>query len=360
LAFYVASPDHVISLVFLLVKPFWPDPAGQPSRKLALIDAALADRPAMVAILDSLRKNEYAVEQLPDATDSLAVTNYWGLLRQIDFEQPTLDTVLLFTTPALALFDGARPALSFYTQWVAPPPEAARTFPIEAWRAEGQIRLLLASATDTALSITTYALPARANTFDLGNNKPKITIDGQGDAWTVAVDGQAISVRNSIQQKIAVRYNKTYAREERYLTAAIEAVSRFTAVPFEIDRQPVETSIKDADFIFWLADTPAPDLPDVITLDKAPLHLENYLRVPTPALADALLEYFFMPYSKKTKTIDRRWIAETQRQPVMVQKNLKEALKPMQAGTSYPFPIWLITLILFVVERIYAYGKQTA
>ncbi|WP_168194050.1 BatA domain-containing protein [Pontibacter sp. SGAir0037] len=267
----------VLLLAMALAAPFLAKaPASAASRKAVYVSPELLYSTSLSKIapaIDALLLRGYSLHEyapgfapLPQAQwqvfisnpkDSLvAAGNHWGLLPALAQQnlQPQ-DSVWLFTSDQQRHFIGARPAaIPENINWIPVTLEASTTWiQTAARKGPDSLRVVLGHSNHqhTFFSSYTTVLPATGQSVAL-RKKYQLQLEQKGDSLWVKLDNPQ-SERVPVLAR-PLRYT-VYAEENqqtemKYLQAAVQAISHYTAIPMEL--QQVATPDTTATMAFWL------------------------------------------------------------------------------------------------------------
>ncbi|GGG11316.1 BatA domain-containing protein [Pontibacter amylolyticus] len=272
----------LILLAAALAKPVWEGaPNAQQAQKAVFISqellhsAALRDiKPTVDALIQrgyTLHRYTPAFETIPaeawqalsgNPTDSVVISgNHWGLLPALAqrYDQAQ-DSVWLFTSDQQRHFTGTPTPLQENIRWVPVALENTTHWIQTAYTLSPDSLLLItgqSSHEGTLFNANRVAADAREATI----NGSLVRLSLQSDSLT-AQWGNSFSQRIAIQKeplRIGIAHDKARQAEVRYLQAAVQAISRYTGMPIEIQRiAPTAKPDTSATWLFWLSSDEVP------------------------------------------------------------------------------------------------------
>lgn len=373
--------------ICLMMSPYWRSSVKQQlGGKWALIDVAYLEHPALRTITDSLQKNEFEVRLLTQdfplieyAQNPVLERNYWSLLQDLlDLPVPP-DSVFVLAKAELHHFQGQRPALNIPLNWKSLPVASPNYFIAKAWRNADELMILIGESDSEGTQFHHQKIPfenvegeyqlASFPTLEIRQNKE------HREVGFLNHRAGFVPVLDSFSFQVYLQSDPDFDLDKAYLAAALRAVNKYLDVSIGIQEQIERTTPPGTqDWLFWLSEKEIPDSlkslfsPNLAIFQPgkaAPdsffaqgleeYHLIKRLESPeeqTRWLPHELIELLFRPIANEVYSEQElRTLAISQVLP-RVEKN-PAAIKKEDNKTLYSllFPIWLILLLFFVLER---------
>lgn len=376
------------SFVLFLMGPHWQTTKEEEEgTKWALIAPDYRDRPDLLLLTDSLYKKGYELRWLSHGfpnfendNKSKAAENYWSLLHDLSDRPSPPDSLLILAHPSRKHFQGRRPNLNIPLEWKSLPLSSPSYFLAQAWRDANELHLLIGEADREGslfhrqkISFDEEEGEYKLQGFPLLNIQKNL----KENSWEVGFLDQAearLTVMDSFDIQIHIHYDSSFDLDKQYLEAALQAVSKYLEIPLQIQAQASDTKlVAQKDWLFWLSDKEVPD--SFRTIFKSNLatfkpgmsanvsffakadgqyYLVKRLDKPTEetwTLPHQLIALLFEEVVKEASfSMDQQALAISQVLPnkdglASINRESKNHLKALF------FPIWLILLLLFVLER---------
>lgn len=198
-----------------------------------------------------------------------SMADYWSLLPALaaKYKLPQ-DSLWLFTSDQQRFFRGDRPGtISQNIRWipVALPEAQTRWLQAAIQVSKDSLQLITGHSTRQGITYKRYSVAAAA----AGINTENLKLQWQGDTLKATFAGNTTS-KAKIQTKpltIAILYGEAQQPEQRYLQAAIHAISQYTGQPINLSASAAARPDSSADWIFWLRPEAVP--PQIMAQVKA-------------------------------------------------------------------------------------------
>jgi hypothetical protein len=268
----------LILLAVAMAQPVWEHKAHKKAgTKAIVIGEELLYTSALEPIkptIDSLLQQGYSLhtytpkfEQIPQdkwhqishrMQDSLISHkySYWDLLPALAARH-TLpqDSVLLFTSDQQQYFTGSRPeTFPHHIRWIPVTTDNSITWLQTAIQiSPDSLLLIIGNSSRDGTNYSKYTTAILAPALTLPSNQ-KLQLQRQQDTLHVSISGTSSKVLIQTQPlQIAILSDKVQQTEERYLKAALQAISIYTNLPIKINADTT-----NADWVFWLRDDQLP------------------------------------------------------------------------------------------------------
>ena len=188
-------------------------------------------------------------ENFTDA--SKVVPNYWQLAKEL--EELQSDSIVIFTNSFVTGIKGKRPAIQKNVNWIFLDPGKTEEVVIKASEKDGRITILKTLNSSESLSFETEKISA---------NDPRISKTTERDSFYFRNNNSAevLPITKESAIKLEVYYTENFAESERYIEAALQAISTYANREISIhkvqERESLE--IQNADAIIWLSEEPKP------------------------------------------------------------------------------------------------------
>ena len=196
--------------------------------------------------------NEAIKEQNDSAVKKQS--SYWGTIKQLNNQVDTPLPLILLSNNKLAGFAGNRPTVSLKLHWLTyNSDDSTNTSLVEAYKTfNDSIRLITATSKSTG-TFNTSADASQTGLSTLGYTTQQtssgITVKHNDDIG-ILLDTSSITI---------CIYTGSYPNDALYLKAAVDAVRQFTKRNIKLSITDNTSSIPTGlDWLFWLSDKPLP------------------------------------------------------------------------------------------------------
>ncbi len=235
----------------------------------------------------------FSLQNIPVLRDTVQVTSeYWSLLRELDWKLPAQTSVVLLTAEKLHALRGSRPTVNLDVQWLTfDATRAANHQLVDAYlTSTDSIRVQIGKSSSEGNSCQTLILPVKAGVYPAADNSLKLT--NHSTQWQVSLAGGPATPVDTNTYSLAIYAGKNFAEDARYVRAACEAIAHFTKRKITIDYITSQTTTpRQCDWLFWLSRDSLPKVwltrtTTVLTYPtKAANHLpveSSWLQLPQP------------------------------------------------------------------------------
>jgi len=185
---------------------------------------------------------------------------YWSLVKLLEQEIPRGSKAFIFSSDRLNRFKGERPSISTAIKWktYSPADSTSKWIRHAYLSSSGSIRSIISESSPKGTSHRlTESDPAQSNSelmLDINNGKPSVRFkDGYQQTGIVSVDTATLKI---------MIYNDRLPADAEYVSAAIDAIQKYTLRKIKLLKLASGEIPGDLDFLFWLSpkDLPAAQL----------------------------------------------------------------------------------------------------
>ena len=269
----------LLLLTVALAQPVWvQQPERQAGQKAVLVSPDLLYSQQLASIkpaIDSLRQRGYTLHAYTSGFDQIqqeqwqtisstpkdsTVTHtgdYWGLLPALAEKYPNpQDSVWLFTSDLQRHFRGQRTALASNIRWIPVAlPQPTTWLQTAVQTPQDSLLLIVGSSSREGTTFSRYRVAPTAQNLRLANGQ-QMQLQRQGDSLQASVQNRSSKayLRTSPLQ-VAIHAEEAQQEEQRYLKAALHAISQYTGQPIQLQQDHPDTT----DWVFWLGAEAVPE-----------------------------------------------------------------------------------------------------
>lgn len=218
-------------------------------KSVVLVDPSISNDTRVIRALDTLDNYEkrwlqnglpLAYNATPDATRPSSV---WSLINQVN--QLNADTIFVFSPLTISSLKGKRPIINKVIKIIGVGELDTEDYLFQAFKTGDTHKLIMGNSNTLR---TEYKL---VNSGKVNYLK----FENDSISWN---NGAKIAIRQLDTLHVKIIADKGYEREQKYLEAALLAISSYLELPIKIDSNTTSSLTKESDWLFWLSDKEAP------------------------------------------------------------------------------------------------------
>ncbi len=234
----------ILALISILMAG-WLLPEKEIDKKaVVLVDPSISNDSRVIRALDTLDNYEkrWLQNGLPNvknvAPDTTQLSSIWGLIKQVN--QLNADTITVFSSLNISRLKGKRPVTNKIVKFIGVGELDSKSYLFQAFKT-GVTQKIIVGNTNTLK--TEYKLLYSSKVSN-------IKLENDSISWN---KGAKIAIREFDTLHINIIADKGFERDQKYLEAALRAISSYLELPVKIDRDGTSDLSKEGDWIFWLS-----------------------------------------------------------------------------------------------------------
>ncbi len=338
-----------------------------------VVESTLLDNPMVESLLKEIpnvairvyAKNFPATEGYDSTVSTDSVPKYWHLAQ--DLKGLPADSIIVLVNGFISGVNGRRPATPSHINWMVLNTDN---------QSEERIEVIAKKDSFELLTLFSDADKLRFEKKRLPKNDSKVTYNSSKDSIFIESDKVKLTTEEPIA--VLIVHTDTLAREQQYISAAFQAVSKFLERPIVLESTAKMDTVKleSYDLSIWLGIKPyrSTDMkrlifkPDLLAdqlivegIEPNEYFLTSYLNSENSTsehLPEKLLWLLNLrpDFAEFVRPYDKRNLSSDELSPVII----NEARTAQKGGlTAISTWLWISLLPLMIAERIIAkYRKQ--